>query len=55
MKVSYVEGLATHNGPESCVGVREDEGKALTGVRTFTRACFIGAGDYFTRKSWAGL
>jgi hypothetical protein len=33
MKVSYVEGLATHNGPESCVGVREDEGKALTGER----------------------
>jgi hypothetical protein len=33
MKVSYVEGLATHNGPESCVGVREDEGEALTGVR----------------------
>src|SRR2546426_385848 len=33
MKVSYVEGLATHNGSESCVGVREDEGEALTGVR----------------------
>lgn len=33
MKVSYVEGLASHGGPESCVctgnGVRE----ALTGVR----------------------
>jgi hypothetical protein len=33
MKVSYVEGVATHNGLESCVGVREDEGEALTGVR----------------------
>ena len=33
MKVSYVEGVATHNGPESCVGVREDEGEALTGER----------------------
>lgn len=34
MKVSYVEGLATHIGPESCVNiVRKDEGEALTGVR----------------------
>ena len=30
MKVSYVEGVANHNGLESCVSVREDEGKALT-------------------------
>jgi len=28
----YVEGPATHDGPESCVGVREDAGEALTGV-----------------------
>ena len=34
MKVSYVEGLATHIGPESCVTVRKDVGEALTGVRT---------------------
>ncbi len=33
MKVSYVEGVATHNGLDSCVGVREDEGEALTGAR----------------------
>jgi hypothetical protein len=33
MKVSYVEGIASHNGPESCVGVRKDDGEALTGVR----------------------
>jgi len=33
MKESYVEGLATHSGPESCVAVREDRGEALTGVR----------------------
>ena len=33
MKEPYTEGLATHGGPESCVGVREDEGEALTGVR----------------------
>jgi hypothetical protein len=33
MKESYVEGLAAHDGPESCVGAREDVGEALTGVR----------------------
>jgi hypothetical protein len=31
MEVSYAEGLASHNRPESCVSVREDEGEALTG------------------------
>ena len=34
MEVSYSEGLASHTGPESCVGVRKDDGEALTGVRT---------------------
>jgi len=34
MKEPYVEGVANRNGPESCVGVREDDGEALTGVRT---------------------
>jgi RNA-directed DNA polymerase len=29
----YIEGVATHGGPESCVGVREGAGEALTGVR----------------------
>lgn len=33
MEVSYSEGLANHAGPESCVGVREGAGEALTGVR----------------------
>jgi len=33
MKESYVEGLAAHSGPESCVGVRKGGGEALTGVR----------------------
>jgi len=31
MKESYIEGLAPHDGPESCVGTREDAGEALTG------------------------
>ncbi len=30
METSYTEGLATHGGLESCVGVREDAGEALT-------------------------
>ena len=42
MKESYVEGLAAHDGPESCVGVREDDGEALTGVR---------AGRVFSRET----
>jgi hypothetical protein len=31
MKVSYDQGVASQVGPESCVGVREGIGKALTG------------------------
>ena len=34
MKVSYGEGVATHTGSESCIGVRKGAGEALTGVRT---------------------
>jgi len=41
MKESYVEGLAAHNGPESCVGVRKGVSEALTGVR---------AGRVFSRE-----
>ena len=33
MKELYIEGVAIHGGPESCVGVREGVGEALTGVR----------------------
>jgi hypothetical protein len=33
MKVSYGEGLATHAGSESCIGVHKGAGEALTGVR----------------------
>ena len=32
MKESYGEGVASHTDPESCAGVREDTGEALTGV-----------------------
>ena len=40
MKESYGEGPATHTGPESCVGVRKDDGETLTGGwagRVFSR------------------
>ena len=30
MKVSYVEGVANHNGPESCGAAREGAVQALT-------------------------
>ncbi len=33
MKESYIEGLAAHNGPGSCVVAREGRGEALTGGR----------------------
>ena len=33
MKESYLEGVATHGDPESCVGVRKDVVEALTGER----------------------
>ncbi len=33
MQVRHVEGLANRNGPESCVGVGDCVGEALTGER----------------------
>ena len=33
MRELYIEDVASHGGPESCVGVREGVGEALTGVR----------------------
>jgi hypothetical protein len=33
MEELYIEGVAIHDGPESCVGAREGDGEALTGVR----------------------
>jgi hypothetical protein len=33
MRELYIEGLATHDDPESCAGVREGVGEALTGAR----------------------
>ncbi|HVH86599.1 MAG TPA: hypothetical protein VM912_07725 [Terriglobales bacterium] len=34
MKVSYVEGVANHNGPEPCGAAREGGVEALAGGRT---------------------
>ena len=33
MEELYVEGVATHDGPEPCVGVREGTGEASVGAR----------------------
>jgi RNA-directed DNA polymerase len=33
MRESHVEGVATHDDPESCAGDREGGGEALTGAR----------------------
>jgi len=33
MRTSDIEGVASHGGPESCAGVREGVGEALTGGR----------------------
>src|SRR5260221_8857867 len=45
MKVSCDEALASHAGPESCVGVREGAGEALTACgersRTGVRAGWV--------------
>jgi hypothetical protein len=32
MREPYIEGVAIHGDPESCAGVREEVGEALTGV-----------------------
>jgi hypothetical protein len=32
MKELYIEGVATHDDPESCVGARKGSGEALTGA-----------------------
>ena len=31
MEELYIEGLANHDDPESCVSAREGDGEALTG------------------------
>lgn len=52
MKALYIEGVATHDDPESCVGVREGAGKALTGVHVGRaiepRNDFIRGADVFS-------
>jgi hypothetical protein len=32
MRETYIEGVANHDGPESCAGLRKEAGEALTGV-----------------------
>ena len=50
MRVSYVEGLASYGGPESCVHIREGVGEALTGRHAgWVLSCVIHAPG---RKAW---
>ena len=51
MEVSYVEGLASYGGPESCVRIREGGIEALTGGRAGrVLSCVIHAPG---REAWA--
>lgn len=43
MKVPYGEGVATHTDPESCAGMSNHTGEALTGART---------GQVLSRETW---
>ena len=54
MQVLYVEGLASHNDPDSCVGIREGVGEALTGEhagRVSSREMLIDQGADAVEKS----
>jgi len=46
MEALYVDGLATHDGTESCVSTRESEDEALTGVH---------AGQPLSRANHSGV
>jgi hypothetical protein len=53
MKESYVEGLATHNGPESCGAAREGGVEALTGEgagRVYSRVIQLRDADAVRRS-----
>ncbi len=47
MREPYIEGVATHGDPESCVAVREGRCEALTGARAGT--------VIEPRKNWIGV
>ena len=51
MRKPYIEGLAPHDDPESCVEVREGTGEALTGARAgrvlSPETVFLGAPTQF--------
>ena len=54
MQVLYVEDLANHDDPESCVGIRKGVGEALTGEhagRVLSREKFIVQGADAVVKS----
>jgi hypothetical protein len=54
MQVLYVEDLANHDDPESCVGIREGVGEALTGEhagRVLSREKFSSGAPTLWRKA----
>jgi RNA-directed DNA polymerase len=53
MKVLYIEGVATHSGPESCVAGREGGGEALTGESAGRAIEPIMAIEVPTPSSWS--
>ncbi len=54
MRTLYIEGLATHDDPESCVGGRKGAGEALTGVHAGQaiepRNCLVRGADAVTKS-----
>ena len=53
MRELYIEGVAIHDGPESCVGVRKGVGEALAGVHV-GRAIEPRNGCSGCRRCWKG-
>jgi hypothetical protein len=54
VKVHFGEGLATHTGPEPCVGVREGDGEASAGECTgqpLSREIVMAPGADVVRKT----
>ena len=48
MRTLYIEGVATHDGPEPCADVRKDVGEASVGAH-------VGRAIEPTKESWFGV
>jgi hypothetical protein len=54
VQVRYGEGLAIHTDPESCAGIREGTGEALTGARIGGVSSGVTTDGEKTSKPWKG-